>query len=66
MQIRKDEIPAKVAFHCPWCAQVFRSDETDYIPIKIRALEVDLLSTCPICGAICGTTVKRIKKKENI
>ncbi len=44
----------------------FTANTKDYTPLKVRDAEIDILAVCPICGAICGTTVKRIHRKENI
>lgn len=66
MPINADEMPITAAFHCPWCSGMFTTNMKDYTPLKVRGAEIDILAVCPICGAICGTTVKRIHRKENI
>lgn len=60
-------MPAVASFHCPWCAMMFKTTTiNDYVPLKVRDTEIDILAFCPTCGAICATTVKRIHRKENI
>ena len=66
MPITADEMPIIATFHCPWCSMTFTANTKDYTPLKVRDAEIDILAVCPICGAICGTTVKRIHRKENI
>lgn len=52
-------MPKMALFHCPWCAAMFTADTKSYVPLQVRATEIDVLAVCPRCGAICGTTVKK-------
>lgn len=66
MPITADEMPAIATLHCPFCCGTFTVGQKEFVPLKVRDLEIDVIAICPICGAICGTTVKRIHRKENI
>lgn len=67
MPLTADEMPAVTSFHCPWCDISFITTTiNDYVPLRVRDAEIDILAFCPICDAICGTTVKKLKKKEDI
>lgn len=66
MPIRADEMPAVAAFYCPQCDETFIATAKDYVPLKVRERDFDILAFCPICGDICGTTVNKINRKESI